>query len=86
MRKTSIKTLSHFHSFFQNILSYISNMPENEINKVKSKLRSTCEKYSNIKVPHTHTKNLAYQKEITLFYWRRIMGRGEAVMDRSKIQ
>ena len=31
-------------------------MPENEMNKVKTKLRSTCEKYSNIKVPHTQRK------------------------------
>ena len=31
-------------------------MPENEMKKVKTKLRSTCEKYSNIKVPHTQRK------------------------------
>ena len=31
-------------------------MSENEINKVKTKLRSACEKYSNTKVPHTKRK------------------------------
>ena len=31
-------------------------MPEKEMNKVTNKLRSKCEKYSNIKVPHTQRK------------------------------
>ena len=31
-------------------------MPENEINKLKTKLRSAFEEYSNIKVPHTKRK------------------------------
>ena len=44
-----------FELFFQSHLRYFQH-PENEMNKVKTKLRSTCEKYSNIKVPHTQRK------------------------------
>ena len=31
---------TEFESFFQSLLRHISHMPENEINKVKTKLRS----------------------------------------------
>ena len=39
---------TEFESFFQSLLRDISHMPDNEINQAKTKLRSTCEKYSNI--------------------------------------
>ena len=48
---------SEFESFFQSLLRDISNMPYNETNNVKTKLRSMCEKYCNIKVPHTQKHN-----------------------------
>ena len=38
-------------------------MPENQINKVKTKLRSTCENYSNIKVPHTKRKIISEKRD-----------------------
>ena len=47
---------TEFESFFESLLRDISSIPENEINKVKTKLRSTCEKYSNIKVLYTQRK------------------------------
>ena len=60
-------------------------MSENEINKVKTKLRRTCEKYSNIKVPHTQKKiisSLLKMDDIILL--KPDKGRGVVVMDISK--
>ena len=47
---------TEFESFFKRLIRDISNMPKSEINKVKTKLRSICEKYSNIKKGVTYTK------------------------------
>ena len=83
INRNSIKT--EFESFFQSLLRDISHMPENEINKVKTKLRSACEKYSNIKVPHKQRKiifDLSKRDDIILL--KQDKGRGVVVMDRSK--
>ena len=34
----------------------ISNIPENELSKIKTKLENTCENYSKVKVPYRHRK------------------------------
>ena len=47
---------TEFELFFQNLLRDISNIPECELSKIKTKLRNTCEKYSKVKVPYKHTK------------------------------
>ena len=77
---------TEFESFFQSLLKDISNMPENKINKVKTKLRSTYEKYCNIKVPHTQRKiifDLSKRDDNILL--KQDKGRGLVVlMDRSK--
>ena len=68
INRTAITT--EFESFFQSLLRNISHMPENEIKKVKTKLRSTSEKYSNIKVPNTQRKIISDlpKRDGTLFY------------------
>ena len=43
INRNKIKT--EFESFFQSLLYDLSDMPENEISKVKTKLGNTCEKY-----------------------------------------
>ena len=48
--------VTEFELFFQNLLRDISNIPECELSKVKTKLRNTCEKYSKVKVPYKHRK------------------------------
>ena len=48
--RNNIKT--ELESFFQNLLYDLSDMPENEISKVKTKLRKTCKKYCHVKVPY----------------------------------
>ena len=42
--------------FFQNFLKDISNIPESEFAQIKTKLRNSCEKYCNVKVPK-HERN-----------------------------
>ena len=59
-------------------------MPENENNKIKTKLRSTCEKYSNIKVPHTKTKIISDLSKRDIILLKEDKGRGVVVMDRSE--
>ena len=60
-------------------------MPENEINKVKTKLRSTCEKYFNIKVQHTQRKIISVlSKGDEIILLKKDKGQGLAVMDRSR--
>ena len=60
-------------------------MPENEINKLKTKLRSTCEKYSNIKVQHTQRKIISgLSKRNDIILLKQYKGRGVVAMDRSK--
>ena len=76
---------TEFESFFQSLLWDISHMPENEINKVKIKLRSACEKYSNIKVPHTQRKVISdLWKRDDIILLKHDKERGVVVMDRSK--
>ena len=45
---------TEFEFFFQNLLRDISDIPESEISKIKTRLRNTCEKYSKVKVPYRH--------------------------------
>ena len=60
-------------------------MTENKINKVKTKLRSTFEKYSNIKVPHTQRKIISgLSKRDDVILLKQDKARGVVVMDRSK--
>ena len=43
--------------FFQNLLKDIPNIPESELSKIETKLRNSCEKYCNVKVPK-HQRNV----------------------------
>ena len=53
---TKINTIAtEFELFSQNLLKYLSNIPENE-SKINTKLSNTCEKYSKVKVPYRHKK------------------------------
>ena len=41
-----------FEQFYQGLLRNLTYMPDNELPSLKTKLRSTCEKYRNINVPY----------------------------------
>ena len=76
---------TEFELFLQSLFRDISHMPGNEINKVKTKLPSTSEKYSNINVLHKQREiisDLAKRDDIILL--KQDKGRGVVVIDRSK--
>ena len=82
INKNNVKT--ELESFFQNLLYDLSNMPENEINKVKIKLHNACEKYYHGKVPYKQQKiisNLSNRKDIVIL--KQDKGRGAVIMDQS---
>ena len=54
INKNNIQT--EFESFFQNLLYDLSDMPENEISKVKAKFRNPCEKYCHVRVAYNQKK------------------------------
>ena len=59
-------------------------MPENEISKVKTRLRNACEKYCHVKVPYKQQKiisNLSNRKDIVIL--KQDKGRGVVIMDQS---
>ena len=61
------------------------NIPENELQQVKTELRNTCERYCNIKVPYKQRqiiKSLSQREDITIM--KADKGRGEVVMNKSK--
>ena len=76
---------TEFELFLQILLRNISLMPEFEINKVKTELRNTCEKYSNIKVLHIHREIISdLAKRDYIILPKQDKGRGVVVIDRSK--
>ena len=80
--RNNIKT--ELESFFQNLLYDLSDMPENEISKVKTKLRNICEKYCHVKVPYKHKNiisNWSNRKDIVIL--KQDKGRGVVIMDQS---
>ena len=42
---------AEFEHFFQNLLKDISNIPKSKLAQIKTKLRNSCEKYCNVKIP-----------------------------------
>ena len=45
-----------FEQFYQGLLRNLTHIPDNELTSLKTKLRSTCEKYSKINVPYKYQK------------------------------
>ena len=45
-----------FEQFYQGLLRNLTHIPDNELTSLKTKLRSTCEKYSKINVPYKYKK------------------------------
>ena len=81
MNYNSINT--EFELFYQNILRDISHIPEQNLAHVKTKLRSTCEKYCKIKVPFKYKeviKKLSSNNSIVIL--KQDKGRGVVIMNR----
>ena len=63
----------------------ISNIPENEPSRTKTKLWNTCEKYCNVKVPYKYrdiVSKLSKREDIVIL--KQDKGRGVVLMDRHK--
>ena len=71
-----------FEQFYQGLLRNLTHIPDNELTSLKTKLRSTCEKYSKINVPYKYKKvidNLSKNKNIAIL--KQEKGGGVAVLD-----
>ena len=71
--------------FFQNLLRDISHIPENKLSRIKTKLRNTCEKHCNVKVPCKYKDIVSkLSKREDLVILKQDKGRGVVLMDRHK--
>ena len=70
---------------FQNVLKDVSNILENGLRYIKTKLRNSFEKYCNVKVPK-HQKNVInnLMKRSDVIFMKQDKGRGVVIMDKSK--
>ena len=76
---------TEFEMFFQNLLNDISAIPEENLARIKMKLRSTCEKYYQVKPYFKYnqvTQNLSKNNEIVIL--KQDKGRRVMILDRSK--
>ena len=83
INRNSIQT--EFESFYQRLVNDMLNITENELQQVKTKLRNTCERYCNIKVPYKQRqiiKSLSQRVDITIM--KTDKGRGVVIMNKSK--
>ena len=81
--KNTIET--EFEYFYQNILNNISDVPSNKLDSIKTKLRSSCEKYYNTQTPYKYKsiiKQLSMNEEVIIM--KQDKGRGVVIMNRSK--
>ena len=67
LNKDTIKT--EFEDFYQSLLKNMSHIPENDISLIKTKLRSTYEKYNNVYMPYEYrgiAENLSENDSIVI--------------------
>ena len=79
------KLFVELETFYQNILKDISHLPVDDITKLKTKLRHTCKKYSQIKVPYqyrTIINNLGCNKNLGVL--KQAKGTGIVILDKNK--
>ena len=76
---------TEFEVFYQGLLTDIGNIPETELQLIKTKLRSTWEKYKKIKVPYKYRKiinELIKREKIAVL--KADKGRGIVIMNKHK--
>ena len=76
---------TEFESFYQSLLLDISTIHEEIIARIKTQLRSTCEKYYSVKIPFRYRqaiKRLSNNKDIGIL--KQDEGRGVVILNRSK--
>ena len=86
IRDSTNKSLIYtkFEHIYQNLLKNIKDLLEANRCRIKTKMRKTCEKYSEIKVPYKHReRNLSNNQNIVIM--KQDKGRGAVIMDRKKM-
>ena len=79
------KLFTKFEMFYQNILKDISHLNNDVITRFKTKLRHTCDKYSQIKVPYKYRNvitNLGRKKQLVIL--KQDKGRVVVLLDKTK--
>ena len=74
-----------FEQFCQSLLRNLTHIQDNELTLLKTKLRSTCKKYSKINVPCKYKKvtdNLSKNKNIAIL--KQVKGRGGVILVTTK--
>ena len=82
---TGNKINTKFELFYQNIMRKVSSLAKHDIDKIKTKLQSVCEKYHNVKTPYKHQaniNNLSKNKDTVIL--KQEKGRGTIILNRSK--
>ena len=49
---------TEFEQFYQSLLKDISHVPDEDLSHLKTKLRNTCDKYSQICIPYKYKKTI----------------------------
>ena len=76
---------TEFQQFYQSLLKDISHVPDEDLSRLKTKLRNTCDKYSQIYTPYKCKKiieQLSNNRNICIM--RQDKGRGMVIIDKSK--
>ena len=85
LRTNATMIYAEFEVFYQCLLKVIGNIPETELQLVKTKLGNTCEKHTKIKVPYKYTKiinELRKQEDIAVL--KADKGRRIVIINRDK--
>ena len=79
------KINTDFEYFYQNILNDISDLPQHQLDHIKTKLRSTCEKCHNTRTANK-CKNVIEKlsKNDAIIIVKQDKGRGLVILDRTK--
>ena len=76
---------TEFEVFYQGLLKGIGNIPETELQLIKTKLRNTWEKYTKIKEPYKYRKIInELRKREDIAVLKADKGRGIVIMNRDK--
>ena len=84
-RANASKIYTEFEIFYQNLQKNSSNIPETKLQRIKTKLLGTCDKYKKKKVPYKHRKTVnKLSKRSNIAILKAEKGRGAVILDRGK--
>ena len=76
---------TELEQFCQSLLKDTSHVPDEDLSHLKTKLRSTCDKYSQIYIPYKYKKIIEQlSNNCNIFIMRQDKGRSVVTIDKSK--